>query len=44
MPLSSLLSSSVVVDALNELQKKFGEARSSLVRIRSDRVRLARTG
>jgi hypothetical protein len=48
MPLSSLLTSlsstSVLIDALTELQRKFGEARNSLVRIRADRVRLARTG
>lgn len=44
MPFSTLLSKPSALEALTELQKKFGDARASLVRIRADRVRLARTG
>jgi hypothetical protein len=44
MPFSSLFPQTIGIEALTELQRKFGEARSSLVRIRADRVRLARTG
>lgn len=44
MPFTSLFPRSPIVEALADLQKKFGEARASLVRIRADRVRLARSG
>ncbi|MBS1962720.1 MAG: hypothetical protein JST04_10920 [Bdellovibrionales bacterium] len=44
MPFTSFFPQSRISDALTELQKKFGDARTSLLRIRADRVRLARTG
>lgn len=44
MPFTSLFSQARTLDALGDLQKKFGDARASLLRIRADRVRLARTG
>ncbi len=43
MPFSSL-STAFLVDTVTELQRKFGDARASLIRIRADRVRLSRTG
>lgn len=43
MSFTSLLPAPIV-DALSSLQLRFGEARGSLIRIRADRVRLARTG
>lgn len=44
MQFSSLFSSSSFIQALTDIQLRFGEARASLVRIRADRIRLARTG
>lgn len=44
MTFSSFFSSPSGLDTLNDLQEKFADARASLIRIRSERGRLARTG
>ena len=44
MPFSPLFSAASSLKALATLQKEFGDARTSMIRIRADRIRLARTG